>query len=649
MYKLNSDDNFTRITFNKYKIPRQGWKIHISSSLKNYNDVITIVKQYCYNHQITFKYFSNETLYQENVSINYNPAESGKLITIYPCNSEMAYNIMSALSRLLHKYSGPYVLSDYRFQNSKNVFFRYGINIYTSKNKLYLISPKGEKEIDRAYYYPHTPHWLSVPMDWIFENTEQKHLISLFHPSTIIKRSNGGNIYRGIDNNNCPVIIKEARQGIVLDNKLSIIDLRDNEWYLAIKLNNHSFPSPIKKIKTTFANYYVYKQIHGETLTDYIASKGFLVCNKDRRKEAFNNQKVILLKILNIIRFLKRNNLSNLDIHSDNFIVDDNLNVTLIDLESINIPNYLIKTLGFWKDGMEKLPFESQDLCKFILLSLFTFGECSHFINILNKNEFLNIVNNVLKSYGNIYGINNLIQDLYDNENPDKLLKKITEDLNNIQYLSANSTRLTENIKIISPKISTQQTLKLIYSGKSLNKNSSIGLNGLGGILISNIYKNNCKGILQNLKYLSNLKVRGIDAWYMSSKLKVINPYVNNGLAGILLAISMLPANQWPKETVKVAKYLSSFEFAKNFGYNAGYLGITDAILTIAYISKEKRLFQKGIINLKKLKCVEIKRNNKNYFPFWDKKKTYLSENKLNGTKGYELILKKWGLYNADN
>lgn len=650
MKKLDLDDKFTRVIFRKYKIPRQGWKIHISSFLEDYDSVLKIVKRFCHDNYITFKYFSSKELYQENISNNANPAEAGKLITIYPYDVEMAYNVMLDLSKLLSNFSGPCVLSDYQFQSSKNIFFRYGINIYTSEKKLSLISNNGEIEKDTLNCYPHTPHWICVPLAWVFEDNELNELISLFHPSSIIKRKNGGNIYRGIDDNNNPVIIKEARKGIVLDDTLSSIDLRENEWNLANELDQEFVLSPIKKIETSFANYYIYKKAPGESLFDYMASNGFLVCDSNKRIRAFKTQKKILMKIFNIIKSLNAHGLTNLDVHCDNFIIDNNLNVKLIDLETVNIPSYITKTLGFWKNGMENLPSLTQDLYKFILLVLFSLGECTRFINILTQNEFTQVVLGMLKPYGKVIGIENLIEDLYGNLSTERLSYKIPRDLEKLELIPQNYTS-SSNVYISSPKISTVQTLKLIYPKESfhLKHYDSLGLNGLAGTMIDNIYKNKEEEVSQELKSLESLKNSQVNAWYMSFDCKVINPYVSDGIAGMLLAISMLPLNQWPSETIQVADHLASFEFSKNYGYDNGYLGITDAILTIAYYSKNKNLFQKGISNLKKLKSMEIYRNGEVFFPFWSKGQAYLSKGKINGTQGYKLILKKWGLSNASN
>lgn len=647
MSKLYFDEIFDRVLFHEYKIPRQGWKIHVSSFLNNYDSILKIVKTYCCNNHITFKYFSSKELYQKNISSDANPAEAGKLITIYPHDAEMAYKIMINLSKLLSNFSGPYILSDYRFQNSKNIFFRYGINIYTSDKKLLMISDSGDMEKDKLDCYPHTPNWICVPLAWVFENKELSKLISLFHPSSIIKRKNGGNTYRGTNINNNPVIIKEARKGIVIDKILSSIDLRENEWNLANKLDQEFILSPIKKIETTFANYYVYKQAQGENLLDYMTTKGFLVCDSKNRIQAFKTQKKILLRIFNIVKVLITNGLTNLDIHCNNFIIDSNLNVKLIDLETVNIPSYATKTLGFWKNNMEKLPLKVQDLYKFILLVIFSLGECTHFINILSQEEFTQVVFNTLKPYGKIVGIENLIEDLYDNSGADNLLSKISQDLKGLNFTPQVFT-LNSNARIYSPTISTIQTLKLIYPKESfhLKHNDSIGLNGLAGTMINNIYRKNKKEIYHDLKSLESLRNRKINAWYMSLNCKVINPYVSDGISGMLLAISMLPINQWPLETIQVAKYLASFEFAKNYGYNNGYLGITDAILTIAYCSKNNSLFQKGISNLKKINSMEIHRNGEIYFPFWSKNNVCLSKGKINGTQGYEIILKKWKMYN---
>lgn len=650
MKKLDLDNRFTRVLFHEYKIPRQGWKIHISSFLEDYDSILKVVKKYCCNNSVSFKYFSNKKLYQENISSNANPTEAGKLITIYPCDTKMAYRIMSALSKILSNFCGPYVLSDYRFKNSKNIFFRYGINIYTNEKKLFLISNDGEIEKDTLNCYPHTPHWISVPLAWTFQDNELKKLTSFVHPSSIIKRKNGGNTYRGTSIDNIPIVIKEARSGIIIDDTLSSIDLRENEWELATKLNNNFVLSPIKKIKTTFANYYVYKQASGESLSDYMASKGFLVCDSNKRVQAFKNQKKILMSIFNIIKNLNDHGLTNLDIHCDNFIIDNNLNVKLIDLETVNIPSYITKTLGFWKDGMEKLPSLIQDLYKFILLELFLLGECTHFINILTQKEFTQVVLSVLEPYGKVIGIENLIEGLYGNLSTESLSYRIPKDLEKLELIPRNYT-LNSNAYISSPKISTIQTLKLIYSKRSfhLKHHDSLGLNGLAGTMIDNIYKNNEKRLLQELNSLKSLKNPTANAWYMSFDCRIINPYVSDGIAGMLLAISLLPINQWPTETLQVADHLASFEFAKNYGYDNGYLGITDAVLTIAYCSKNKSLFQKGISNLEKLKSVEIHRNGEVFFPFWSKKHACLSKGKVNGTQGYELILRKWGLSNASN
>ena len=187
--------------------------------------------------------------------------------------------------------------------------------------------------------------------------------------------------------------------------------------------------------------------------------------------------------------------------------------------------------------SMEQLPFKKQDLYKFILLVLFSLGECTHFINILNQEEFTHIVLSTLKPYGQIIGVKNLIQDLYSNLKINKLIPKITNDLEELKFIPSKTS--SETIKITHPKISTIKTLKLIYQSKTsqLKHNESIGLNGLAGTIIDGIYKKDKSKIIKGLHYLRKLKISNVDAWYMSLTRKIINPYVNDGIAGMLLAI----------------------------------------------------------------------------------------------------------------
>ncbi|AEV95892.1 class III lanthionine synthetase LanKC N-terminal domain-containing protein [Pediococcus claussenii] len=192
--KKENENIFTYYFLINYEIPREGWKIHISSSLGDAQNIITIIANYCYANNISFKHVRDEALYLENISSEANSAESGKLITIYPQNEQHALKIMSDCTKLLSTMAGPNILSDYQFKNSKNVFFRYGLN-YASKNRnpdtFNLISPKGEKQPDSVQPFPKLPKWIQLPQNWVLNVSDNDNILK-YHPFAILKRNNGG-------------------------------------------------------------------------------------------------------------------------------------------------------------------------------------------------------------------------------------------------------------------------------------------------------------------------------------------------------------------------------------------------------------------------------------------------------------------------
>ena len=92
---------FLQFNFSDRKLPMQGFKIHISANLSNYQVVLNTVFSFCKVNSITFKYICNSTLLEKNIrGSDGDPTFSGKFITIYPATFnlfktyiDMLYNI----------------------------------------------------------------------------------------------------------------------------------------------------------------------------------------------------------------------------------------------------------------------------------------------------------------------------------------------------------------------------------------------------------------------------------------------------------------------------------------------------------------------------------------------------------------------------
>lgn len=102
-------------------LPPAGWKIHISSTIVDADVTLDRVAHSCASFQISFKHLVNEFyfawLHQKYAS----RSQSGKFITIYPSDTKKANSLLEHLSSEFTDKSGPFILSDRRYKNSRVV------------------------------------------------------------------------------------------------------------------------------------------------------------------------------------------------------------------------------------------------------------------------------------------------------------------------------------------------------------------------------------------------------------------------------------------------------------------------------------------------------------------------------------------------
>lgn len=75
---------FLQFNFSNEKLPHQGFKIHVSCTEQNFQDILNIIYKFCFQHKISFKYISNLENLLRNLSGKSSIWTSGKFITIYP-------------------------------------------------------------------------------------------------------------------------------------------------------------------------------------------------------------------------------------------------------------------------------------------------------------------------------------------------------------------------------------------------------------------------------------------------------------------------------------------------------------------------------------------------------------------------------------
>ena len=102
-----------------YTLPHFGFKIHISATMNNYQQLFDSINLYLENEKISWKYLKNKEAVEYNFSVQESHAESGKFITIYPKNTEHFKVILEKLYSLIpNSQEGIYILSDRNYKDS---------------------------------------------------------------------------------------------------------------------------------------------------------------------------------------------------------------------------------------------------------------------------------------------------------------------------------------------------------------------------------------------------------------------------------------------------------------------------------------------------------------------------------------------------
>ena len=202
------------------RLPAQGWKIHASASLKNAEEVLSAVWDYCVANRIPFKFVrSLDHLFLRNGKYAHRGA-SGKFVTIYPVDEAQLELICTELSEILHGQPGPYILSDLRW-GSGPLYVRYG-----GFAERHCIGPSGEPVAaiedgdgnlipdERGAVFK-VPPWVQLP-DCLAVHLEARHSTTVeglpYRIERAIHFSNGGGVYVGVDEQTGEeVILKEGR------------------------------------------------------------------------------------------------------------------------------------------------------------------------------------------------------------------------------------------------------------------------------------------------------------------------------------------------------------------------------------------------------------------------------------------------------
>ncbi|MDG4766102.1 class III lanthionine synthetase LanKC [Solwaraspora sp. WMMD406] len=208
------------------KLPDQGWKIHISATLDNAEDVLRTVREYCLDRGLPFKCLRGpRMLLMRNAK--YAPrGSSGKFVTIYPHDDAEFELACKELADALDGEPGPHILSDLRY-GAGPVHVRYGgfAARYCLSDDGQVVAaiaaPDGTLVPDRRDPVFRLPDWVTLP-DFLTPHLAARNATSTtdlpYRVDRVIHFSNGGGIYAARDTRtDRQVVLKEARPHAGLD------------------------------------------------------------------------------------------------------------------------------------------------------------------------------------------------------------------------------------------------------------------------------------------------------------------------------------------------------------------------------------------------------------------------------------------------
>lgn len=589
------------------ELPFFGFKIHISATIDNYKDIFNLVEGILDSYTITYKYIRDDEDVLRNFSVDESPAESGKYITIYPENEEKFRFILDVLYEAIPiETEGIYILSDRPYKDSNIIFYRFGTikwDLRQTEDGLPTIySESGDRWQDFQKTYFDIPVWISDIQEEDLK--EESYLEENYAVFDLLSQKNGGNVYRELSLLfKQPVILKEAVPHVLFSDTVMKKELRDHEFKICSDINKY-VPKALEKVDEWMNTYYIYEDILGEKLSDYL--KKFSLFQYSSRSDFEVQQNVYkfekfvecCMNLAKVIWYFHKNGYILNDIHPDNFIVDNAENLYFIDLEQT------YSETEIWKQGIfnnvslklwNNLDGRLSDCHKFANLILFSFARIQ-----LKEGEIYNssVFHSLLKNYGINSNFPEVISYLFSSEAKideaiqvmkGVYIKNCSVNKTNYGY-SGNWLSKVELSKVDCHNYINVNRLNLyrncindfVLFSKLVDSEKKLSLNGLIGYLIQLYQEGNIPDDFLNygIAVIKNKLVESDYGKMIPIDNRHSSPYLIDGNAGVIKGLMLLDPIQYQDLIIELANSLA-FEYAQNPGYERGMLGIAEVLIEV--------------------------------------------------------------------
>lgn len=327
-------------------LPAQGWKIHVSSVATTARIVLSIAAATLVASGTAFKFAADAQMLKAVNGKRWPRGGSGKFITVYPRGVEDFRRIIDDLYVALSGYSGPYVLSDRRYRDSRVLYYRYGgiagahRTTADGRREYVLRAPDGHLEPDERKPYFQLPSWLRdpFPAEGGEAGPAAAHLgAGRFRIRKAVSFSSAGGVYLGDDlDEGRPVIIKEARP-FIGGGDTATVTLRKEFRLLRRLAPFRVAPLPVAHFRDWEHSYLVEEYIEGDTLRCWLARRYPWLKTRTTRDDVqryLEDVAAVFTRFAEALELAHGAGVSMGDLSFHNCIVTSGGEVRLIDLET---------------------------------------------------------------------------------------------------------------------------------------------------------------------------------------------------------------------------------------------------------------------------------------------------------------------------
>jgi len=328
------------------ELPAQGWKIHVSATPDQAPDAVATVWDYCIQHGVAFKFLRSAAAANLVNGKDSHRGGSGKLVAIYPVDTDELTATLAGLAGPLVGVVGPYILSDLRYGDGP-LYVRYGgfTESYTTdaegEPEPAMWAPDGTLVPDRRDPVFTVPDWVPVP-EILRESLAARRSGATNFPYDVkqaLHFSNGGGVYLAVERaTGVDVVLREARPHAALDRDgvTAIERLRREHVVLTSLAGLDCVPRVLGYYVAGEHHFLAEEYIEGPTLLDALLSRYPFVRPDPTHDDvaeylAWTND--VLAKVEHALNAVHGRGVRFGDLHPNNILLRDDGSVVLIDFE----------------------------------------------------------------------------------------------------------------------------------------------------------------------------------------------------------------------------------------------------------------------------------------------------------------------------